>query len=673
MSSRERRMSKGAGTLKAVSAPKTVVHRDLATLLGAELANEVMLAKQHQPSSPSPSPSVSISPSVSSSSLSKDASPKSDHMNRSTSVKSLADFASSLRETALAGTTPQTSHSSIHPPISSSSSFSEAKLVRRWVSPSEFKMALEKDKKRGQSSNDSSSASSSGVTSSSSAVSQAAEALHFTDAELCLSTVPDSLIPLLKPASIDTFEDIGDDLWVPLEQATDDDEEFGVLYALHHSQRQSQSLLQDTLSVYHSMYLLNSDFEAMKAEHKRLELILEEHRASEKEKEARRIEHQQWLSSLSESYKAKNLQTVDSFLRMCLVRYYTLKTQKLNKHRVMVVKELLETETTYVNSLKTLIKVFKVPLAYACNSEAPIVTAEQIQNVFGNVENIWDFHKVWIQKLQERVAHWHPNQRLGDILQEIAQTIEEYKIYSKNNALCVGTIERLYRDSANFRRFSDSRMIVKTTKSLGIAAFVIMPIQRIPRYLLLIKDILKHTHPFHRDYQDLVASLAAINEIAKAMNQVAQSMSNIQRLLEIQDTIIDDLDLAQLNRDLLLEAVVSFTVSLQQGASKEDKKSKGMLYVFNDKVLIVRKESKDKTEMRGVLAASYSVDDFFNFIDVMRTERKKGDEYTIFLTTTQKKYTLIFKKIEDSTQAVSLINQQKEKIKQDLLDMSFQS
>ena len=46
MSSKERRMSRGPGVQKAVSAPKTVVHRDLSALLGAELANEVRLAKQ---------------------------------------------------------------------------------------------------------------------------------------------------------------------------------------------------------------------------------------------------------------------------------------------------------------------------------------------------------------------------------------------------------------------------------------------------------------------------------------------------------------------------------------------------------------------------------------------------------------------------------------------------
>jgi len=68
-----------------------------------------------------------------------------------------------------------------------------------------------------------------------------------------------------------------------------------------------------------------------------------------------------------------------------------------------------------------------------------------------------------------------------------------------------------------------------------------MPIQRIPRYILLIKDILKHTAPNHRDHQDLVEAFNSINEIAKAMNQVAESMSNIQRLLEIQDTIIDEI------------------------------------------------------------------------------------------------------------------------------------
>ena len=45
---------------------------------------------------------------------------------------------------------------------------------------------------------------------------------------------------------------------------------------------------------------------------------------------------------------------------------------------------------------------------------------------------------------------------------------------------------------------------------LGIRDFLIMPVQRVPRYILLLKDILKHTETTHRDYQDLKDAMAML-------------------------------------------------------------------------------------------------------------------------------------------------------------------
>ena len=37
--------------------------------------------------------------------------------------------------------------------------------------------------------------------------------------------------------------------------------------------------------------------------------------------------------------------------------------------------------------------MYKVPLRYACNSSSPIVTETEIDRMFGNMEEIWEFHK----------------------------------------------------------------------------------------------------------------------------------------------------------------------------------------------------------------------------------------------------------------------------------------
>jgi hypothetical protein len=48
---------------------------------------------------------------------------------------------------------------------------------------------------------------------------------------------------------------------------------------------------------------------------------------------------------------------------------------------------------------------------------------------------------------------------------------------------------------------------------------VITPVQRIPRYNLLLKDLLSKTSQNHRDYPDLVEGLKEIQKVAVYVNE----------------------------------------------------------------------------------------------------------------------------------------------------------
>ena len=48
----------------------------------------------------------------------------------------------------------------------------------------------------------------------------------------------------------------------------------------------------------------------------------------------------------------------------------------------------------------------------------------------------------------------------------------------------------------------------------GIKDFLIMPVQRIPRYSMLLQDMVKNTWPHHADYEPLSAALKAILVLA---------------------------------------------------------------------------------------------------------------------------------------------------------------
>lgn len=48
---------------------------------------------------------------------------------------------------------------------------------------------------------------------------------------------------------------------------------------------------------------------------------------------------------------------------------------------------------------------------------------------------------------------------------------------------------------------------------------MILPIQRIPRYELLLKELLKYTATDHKDRENLESSLAKVKDVAERINE----------------------------------------------------------------------------------------------------------------------------------------------------------
>lgn len=59
--------------------------------------------------------------------------------------------------------------------------------------------------------------------------------------------------------------------------------------------------------------------------------------------------------------------------------------------------------------------MYKVPLDYAANSEAPLLKHEEINSIFSNIEVIYNFSKEMLKQLEERTNDWVKNDKVGDI------------------------------------------------------------------------------------------------------------------------------------------------------------------------------------------------------------------------------------------------------------------
>jgi len=124
-------------------------------------------------------------------------------------------------------------------------------------------------------------------------------------------------------------------------------------------------------------------------------------------------------------------------------------------------------------------------------------------------------------------------------------------------------------------------------------SLLILPVQRIPRYCLLLREMLKHTWDGHVDYPDLEHSLLKMEEVASYLNNKKADADNIAIVNEIWNNISGNYDLSP-DRRFVKEDIFKIN------AEKSDKMRK--LYLFNDIIILTKpnkifKKSKEKVDL----------------------------------------------------------------------------
>jgi hypothetical protein len=89
------------------------------------------------------------------------------------------------------------------------------------------------------------------------------------------------------------------------------------------------------------------------------------------------------------------------------------------------------------------------------------------------------------------------------------------------------------KKSADFQRFLDSLAGVKALKRQDIESLLISPIQRVPRYELLMKDLIKHTWDTHPDSDDLHLALQSVGKCAKNINRAKSYKESEEQIKQL--------------------------------------------------------------------------------------------------------------------------------------------
>jgi hypothetical protein len=243
------------------------------------------------------------------------------------------------------------------------------------------------------------------------------------------------------------------------------------------------------------------------------------------------------LSKLSTDQMARfvlAVQRLQRAIRATRARLAEQKAARAQQFRDRVADEILKSEREYVASLLRCCDAYLKPYR---SSKA--LTKEQVTEVFSGVfETIVLLSRTLLSDLETRMAKWSPDTLLGDIFIKIVDFMKVYVGYIEN----FDTSIRVRQELLKSKRYRALLEKCTSPERQDLASFLIMPVQRLPRYILLLRELYKHTPPTHPDEPLLAKAVEKVSAVAEFVNEKKRNAEQLMQLHALQQQLKPDKD-----------------------------------------------------------------------------------------------------------------------------------
>eukprot|EP00211_Chloroparvula_japonica_P004806 CAMPEP_0119122056 /NCGR_PEP_ID=MMETSP1310-20130426/2432_1 /TAXON_ID=464262 /ORGANISM="Genus nov. species nov., Strain RCC2339" /LENGTH=848 /DNA_ID=CAMNT_0007111661 /DNA_START=106 /DNA_END=2652 /DNA_ORIENTATION=+ len=267
--------------------------------------------------------------------------------------------------------------------------------------------------------------------------------------------------------------------------------------------------------------------------------------------------------------------------------------------RKQICYEILSTEENFVQSLGYITDNYKAALEALAEDETSGLDKSDVKKMFANIESITTLNRSLLQQLNERLAVWNnATVKIGDIFARMAPVLIIYTEYA--NMYQAG-LEYYNVEKKKNNRFAQVCEEQKAKSGMDLEHLLIMPVQRVPRYNLLIEDLYKNTPDDHVDKVDLKTALEKTQNIANKINDCMRQTAKVRELTQIASKTAGLASLLEAHRKLIRDSVVTVTRKGVGKPAEIDKQTystqteKMHLILFNDLLLYTPKSKLDKS------------------------------------------------------------------------------
>eukprot|EP00063_Salmo_salar_P097354 XP_014072189.1 PREDICTED: guanine nucleotide exchange factor DBS-like isoform X7 [Salmo salar] len=282
--------------------------------------------------------------------------------------------------------------------------------------------------------------------------------------------------------------------------------------------------------------------------------------------------------------------------------------ESLSTRRRHIMNELIETERLYVEELQSIMEGYAAELD---NTELSPLIPTALENkkdvLFGNLPEIYEFHnRTFFKELENCMER---PELVGTCFLKRKEELQIYEKYCQNKPRS----EALWRQCGDSLFFQECQK--KLDHKLSLDAYLLKPVQRITKYQLMLKEMLKCSKN-QEGTAELEEALATMLDIIKSVND---------SMHQIAITGFEG-NLSELGK-LLMQGSFNVWTDHKKGHSKVKdlarfKPMQRHLFLYN-KMLLFCKKREETTDEKP--SPSYSFKHSLKMSAVGITENVKGD------------------------------------------------
>ncbi|KDQ62948.1 hypothetical protein JAAARDRAFT_28919 [Jaapia argillacea MUCL 33604] len=223
-----------------------------------------------------------------------------------------------------------------------------------------------------------------------------------------------------------------------------------------------------------------------------------------------------------------------------------VRDQVREEKRRKIIHEFYETERSYVDGLELIYSHFLTPVIESLETPVPYLDRAELTSVFSNFIDIWNLHRSFFSSLSTYLnssftASTSSNPEspstpppLSPILLSHFPYLSLYTPFVTSFSTAVSSLNDYLVAKPYFAAFIAKQEAHERCGRLKLRDWLLTIVQRCPRYLLLLKDLIGCTDPDDPEYASLTAVHTLVSKITISLNTSLHTHAQTLSLLALQ-------------------------------------------------------------------------------------------------------------------------------------------